>query len=216
MAIKLTERARVKDLLGIARADNLEDSILVAMIEQTSEEVERLCRRQFAEIQRVTFHESLDMDGVDPTPQYIHLNAPVDDQQLFEIVWAMYDRHDKDGVTLVADDFRLDTEKGLVTIRSSSAITTQILPLGRLPWYQYSPNGFRVTYTGGFLVSIAPSGDPPDPLDDFDVVQVPNGLQQVVALKIKQDFTECGMCQPWTEEQRQWLYPWKKKDLLFA
>jgi len=206
----------VKDLLGIARADCLNDHLLSAMIEQTSAEVERYTRRKFDEIQREEFFVSHDMDGVDPVPQYLHLNAPVDEQLFFEIVWAMYDRHDTDGIILVPDDFRLTAETGLVTIRSSSAITSQILPLGRLPWYQYSPNGFRVTYTGGFPVTIAPTGDPADPLDDFGVTLVPDGLQQVVAMKIKQDFTECGMCQPWTAEQRQWLWPYKKDDLLFG
>jgi len=206
----------VKDLLGIARADNLNNHLFDAMILQVSEEVERMSRRKFAELQYIEFFRSYDMDGVDPVPMYLHLNAPVDDQAFFEIVWALYDRHDDDGVTLEAEDFRLDPETGLVTVRSSSSITAQILPLGRQPWFQFSPNGFRVTYTGGFPVTIKPSGDPDDPLDDFGIVLVPDGLQQVVAMKIKQDFTECGMCQPWTEEQRQWLYPYRKNDLLFG
>ena len=216
MTIKLTERALVKDLLGIARADSLNDHILNQLIEQTSAEVERLTRREFVEIQRVEFFESLDMDGVDPVPIYIDLNAPVDTDQAFEIVWALYSRHDTDGITLEAEDFQLDETTGRLIIISSSSITTRILPLGGLPWFQYSPNGFRVTYTGGFPLSLAPSGDPSDPLDDFGVVQVPEALKYVVARKIKSDFTEAGMGLPWTEKERQWLRPWKKSDLLFG
>jgi len=215
MTIKLTERARVKDLLGIGRADTFHDSDLKAIIEQTSEEVERLARRSFSLAARVEFFKSYDNDGVDPVPQYLWLNPPVDDQAFFEIVWAMYGRHDTDSVLVDPEDYRVDFETGQVTIHGSSNITTQILPLGRKPWYQFSPDGFRVTYTGGYPVTVAPSG-PEDPIDDFDVTQVPIGLQYVVARKIKQDFTECGMCQPWTAEQREWLKPWTKKDILFS
>lgn len=216
MGIKLTERALVKDLLGIARADCLNDHILDAMIDQTSEEVERITRREFAEVQRVEFFESLDMDGVDPVPQYIDLNAPVDEAQFFEIVWAMYDRHDTVGIIVEAADFRLNAVTGRVTISSSSSLTSQILPLGRQPWFQFSPNGFRVTYTGGYPVSIAPSGDSFDPLDDFGVAAVPKALMLVVARKIQQDHNECGMCLPWSDEQRAWLKPWSKRDILFS
>jgi len=215
MVTKLTERARVKDLLAIARADTFHDSDLKALIEQTSEEVERITRRNFALAARVEFFKSYDNDGVDPWPQYIHLDFPIDQQATFEIIWALYGRHDTDGILVDPEDFRIDFDTGIVTIHGSSNVTTQILPLGRKPWWQFSPDGFRVTYTGGFPVTVAPSG-PEDPLDDFDVVQVPQALQYVVARKIKQDFTECGMCQPWTAEQREWLKPWTKKDILFS
>lgn len=205
----------MKDLLGIARADAFHDREISAMIEQTSVEVERLTRRSFTLAARVEFFRSYDNDGIDPWPQYLHLDFPVDDQAFFEIVWALYGRHDTDFIIVDTEDFRVDFETGIVTIHGSSNITTQILPLGRKPWWQFSPDGFRVTYTGGFPVTVAPSG-PEDPIDDFDVIQVPDSLEYVVARKIKQDFNECGMCKPWTDEQREWLKPHTKKDILFS
>ncbi len=66
---KLTERALVKDILGIARADLMYDSILNGMIEAASNEAQEWCRRKFAYGIRTELHQSYEQASSDPTPQ---------------------------------------------------------------------------------------------------------------------------------------------------
>lgn len=215
MPTKLTERALVKDLLQIARADTLLDPILMGMIETTSKEAERLCRRKFAKSERTEFYKSYDQDFADPTPQYIWLDAPVDTAEDLVINWAMFNQHATAGTLLNPEDYTLDAEEGLILVHGMTGLSNQAVPntLGR-PIYQYSPTGFRVTYTGGYALNTKPVGEPDDPLDDYGVVQVPDALKYVIARKVADDYEASQRAKPWDEIQRQGLKPWMKKDIL--
>jgi len=132
MALKLTERSRVKDILGIALADLVNDTTINGMIDQASREVEQICRRTFTKGPRREYYQSYEQNPFDPDPQYLWLDGPIDPDEGMTIVWAAYDRHDDNGITLtpppalgnvqltVNADYRVDLDKSLVIIRSST------------------------------------------------------------------------------------------------
>lgn len=219
MPLKLTERSRVKDLLGVARADSLYDLVLSGLIELSSDEAQRFCRRKFSRAARVEYYRSYDQAAADPTPQYIWLDGPVDTNETFGISWALGMQHSTNGQVLTADQYTLDAEEGLVTVKGNWGLAN---PLVIYPYhwgsYGYDPTGFRVTYTGGYTTTENENTGSPDPMDDYGVTLVPEGLRQIVAQKIAEDWrgTE-GMPKisvPWTEEQKVRLKPWAKKDIL--
>lgn len=213
--MKLLERALVKDLANIPRADTQWDTTITAMIERASFEVEDFTRRKFEELARVDYFKSYEQNFYEPDPQYIFLPAfPVDIGETFTIVWAAYDNHDTNGSILDAaqNDYILNDVTGVATIRGASGLVDNIpVSVRGLPIFTYDPRGFKVTYTGGYALSV---GVNTDPLDDFGVVQVPDSLKIILAKKIADDWKEAKMLLPWTKEQRQSLKPWKLRDLI--
>jgi len=100
--VKLVERALIKDLMSIPRADTAMDSIMNGMIEQASAEVERIVRREFEKKARTEFYKSYEQGQLDPDPLYIWLRSfPVDPAAVGPtIVWDAFDLHDTSGTTL--------------------------------------------------------------------------------------------------------------------
>lgn len=213
--VKLVERALVKDLLRLPRADTLQDGILNGMIEQCSAQVERITRREFTYAARVEYHRSYEQTAVDPEPQYITLNAfPVDTDETFLLQWSPHDHRTGHIIDLSEsnEDYELLAEKGMVVVRTAGGIVNNLPLLGSII-FSYAPRGFKVTYTGGYAVSEHPGGDP-DPLDDYDVVQVPDSLKQVVAQKVALDFQAVRMLRAFTDDERKSLSLWEKKDMI--
>lgn len=213
--MKLVERAVVKDLLEIARADSLQDQTLNNMIEQASEEAEDHCRRKFTKAARVEYFRSYDQDLLEPDPQWIWLDGPVDLTQPFSIVYDPTNNHDQSGLTLDANDYILDANLGLITIKGATGLSRNLalVAFGHNV-FAYSATGFQVTYTGGYPVTEKPEAEPVDPMDDYGVVQVPRGLKMIIATKVARDFTEKKMLLPWKDEEKSALKPFEKKDLL--
>lgn len=210
---KLTERDLVKELLGIARADTINDLLINRLIEVNSEEAERICRRKFAKATRTSYHQSYEQAFGDPTHQYVWLDGPVDLGQPFLITYASLSRHETDGRTLQPTEYRLEAETGLVTVMGGRLGTDQaIVQLNRGILYEADPAGFKVTYTGGYVTTAKPGVWTDDPLDDFDVTQVPSALKMIVASKVARDMGAKGF-QTWSEDEKRALKPWTKKDV---
>lgn len=213
--MKLTERALVKDLLEIARADTLQDTILNNMIEQASEEAESACRRSFTKAARVEYYRSYEQMVYDLEAQYIWLDGPVDTDEVFSIVYDPTNEHATAGLTLELTDYVLDAAKGLVTVKGATGLSRNLaISVISGAVFLYSPTGFQVTYTGGYEMTVKPDGEDDDPLDDYGVTQVPNGLKMIIAQKVARDFTAKKMLMPWTDDEMASLKPFKKKDIL--
>jgi len=213
--IKLIERALVKDFAGIARADTFNDNLINVMIQQASAEVERITRRSYVKAARVEYHTSYEQGPADPEPQIICLNAwPVDLAETFTLKYSADDHREGTSVTLnsTEGDYQLDNETGMIRVRASRILPT-IVPLLVGNIFSYAPRGFQVTYTGGYVAEEPP--DPyndPDPMDDYGVAAVPDGLKMVLAAKIASNWKEFKMLKPFSEEERYQLKPWAKKD----
>jgi len=223
MAIKLLERSLVKDLANISRADTAWDTQLNGLIELASENVERITRRKFDKKQRIEFYQSYEQGPVDPTPQYVYTDAlPIDSTATLTIFWDPYNKHDDSGIELLLSkgDFEIIDEEGLLRIHTASGLINQLPPTRwGIPIFSYNPIGFKITYTGGYVTTTKPTAEPVDPLDDYGVTQVSDGLKLVIAQKIAIDWlgdskTPGKMLKPWTEEQKSQLRPWMKKDIL--
>lgn len=206
---KLVSRASIKNLLNIPLADLLEDPTLDKLINHHSDLVAKLCRRDFAEKARIEFYQSYDQPSYDPDYQYIWLNGPVDVGETFAISWARGMKHSTEGIDLTTDHYYLDTEKDLVLIKPNTTYE-----------YCWDPKGFRITYTGGYPVTFEPGGHTDDPTDDWDVIQCPTDLAQLVSDKVLKDYRlikDSKMVlvpSTWTPEERQALLPWNKKDVI--
>jgi len=248
---KLCERSRVKDLINVARADTIYDRLLDGLIDQAGEQVEGMTGRQFTKLERVEYHQSYEQSPYDPMPQYIWLEAfPIDLAETFSIVWAPANDHDVNGVALTntagqAPSYVIPNNGentnsgagGLVIVRGPlPAASLVLLPNLGQTFLGYAPQGFRVTYTGGYdFIDDTPS-IPPDPMDDIEALAVPIALRQIVAQKIADDFlfsirterpkqtlyyppgprqsimnTPTGLLLPWTPEQQQLLRPFRSK-----
>lgn len=216
--LKLVERALVKDYANIPRADTLLDPQIDAMIEQISRECEDICRRKFAYSQYTEYKLSYEQTFYDPDPQYIWTDAwPIDIKQPMRITWAPYSLHNTAGFDLQPNDFSLaHADRGLIVVSGATGLANGLLPgwtKGRI--YAYAPRGFRITYSGGYVVN-NPDGESlsVDPLDDFGVVQVPRGLKMVLAMKVALDWRDFHALMPWSQEEMLALRPYKKKDML--
>jgi len=96
-------------------------------------------------------------------------------------------------------------------------------------FYRIDASGEAAGSLNGFTLIGGVSQDAVDPLDDVGVVQVPDGLQMIIAKKIVDDLSEgdasatgasafgrkTGFLNEWSEEQRSLLQPYTKKDLFF-
>jgi len=216
---KLVERERVKDCIGMARADSIQDDVLNSMILQASEQVEQITRRTFTKGAHVEYHESYDQPPSDPDGQFLWIKAPpIDTVVSVTIVWSPNDDHDANGTALkAATDFRVDGDTIFVKPIASGSLSgsAAIFALSS-PHITWSPTGFKVTYTGGFaILNPTPVPDPtPDPLDDYDIVSVPQGLKDVIARKVATDWKDGKMIKPWTGEQKGLLLPWKRRNVI--
>lgn len=214
--VKLVERALVKDLLKMARADSLHDEILNNMIEQCSAEVERLTRREFEKKERTEYHTSYEQTASDPDPQFVLLNAyPVDREQNFQMWWSAYDHRENLAIEMTEqeENFILDPVKGMITVRSAGSMIANLPIIGNIA-FSYAPRGFKILYTGGYPVNVKPEEEDEDPMDDYGVVQVPYGLKILVAQKVAKDFRDTRVLLPFTDEERKGLKPWNKKDMI--
>lgn len=215
--MKLVERALVKDLLEIARADTLQDAVLDSMINDASDEAAEFCRRKFEKEARVEYFQSYDQTFFDPVPQFIWLDGPIDLTAPFKIVFSSYGLHDTSGINLEDNniDYKLDLKESLINVYGISGTSSDPALIGLVGGnFVYSPTGFQVTYTGGYEVTVKPDGEPDDPMDDYGVVQVPRGLKMIVAQKVARDFTDKKMLMPWTDDEKLSLKPYKKKDMI--
>lgn len=263
---KLVERQRVKDYCNLARTDVLWDSILDGMIQQAGHDVERLCRRQFLYEERIEYHTSYDQYSYEVTPQYVFTEAwPIDPDKLPIIKWAPYNDHSTFGVVLdprvTPPDFIISsTDPGFVdtgfhvgpsnwgsndviVIRGINNITTNVPVYNTqtFPFIRYAERGWQVHYWGGYKYLTEAPTEPydPDPMDDFNVIGVPEGLRNLIALKIAGDFlasistqpvkrtltypsgprqalmqVPVGVLMPWAEEERAALRLYRRKDKL--
>lgn len=210
----LVERALVKDILQIPRADTVADYLLSALIEQASDEAEDYCRRKFLKKERVETFRSYEQAGWDPEPQYIWLDGPVDMSQPFIVSWQDTANYSRNGNDISAGKYDLDPEKALLKIRGDTSELLSRLPIPRGSYFGNSPAGFVVRYTGGYPITVASPNSTPDPLDDYGVVQVPKGLKMAIAQKVARDFQTSRTLLPWTDEEHTRLKAWKKKDII--
>jgi hypothetical protein len=220
---KLLERALVKDLLGIARADSFYDYLLDSMVQQASEEVGTYCRRVFERSARVEFFKSYDQMPGDTDSQYVWLDGPVDLAEQLELRWSDQMDHDTNGIVLERDrDYRVDTRRDVLIITgyygNISSVSSRLMA-----YIRDHSQGFKVRYTGGYAVSEEPGGHTADPTDDFGVTAVPPGLKMAIAQKIAKDWRAARTLPvpnptpkltPWTDEDLSTLRPWKKMDTL--
>lgn len=227
--LKLVEMSLVKDMCNIAQADTMNNAQLRNMIEQVSREAEHFCRRTFTYGFRTEYFQSYDQQPYDPVPQYCWATSyPIDPVQPIELVWAVNEMHDTIGAILDSTDYQVDYDRGLFVIRRTTGVFQGILPLirGRLIFVN-APRGFRIKYTGGYH-SLTPTPTVPytaDPLDDYDVLDVPVGLKMVLARKIAEDWraqktegkdkASQSVLKPWTTEQIDTLHPWRLDDTIF-
>lgn len=199
----------------MARADLVYDTVLNGMIETSSNAAEKRCRRKFAYAQRVEFYQSYEQDTWDPTPQYLWLDGPIDPDVLLRITWAWNEGQDF-GQEVASESYNVDLEEGLIILNaqmSLPAYSNSPIPYGSN--FVTSPTGFRVQYAGGYPVSAPPDvGYIPDPMDDYGVVQVPDGLKLVVAQKVASDFINGKVSTPWAPEMLPMLDPYRKKDVI--
>jgi len=211
MPLRLTEKSRAKTAMGFARTDNLVDDIVVGMIEELSTIVEDTCGREFEKKERVEYCQSFDQGINDPVPQYLKLKSwPIDLAEPFTIVFSGNDDHDNTGIELVrGTDYTVDVDRGEVIVRALSQQGTRLLPVANSFIYSYAPRGFKVTYTGGYT-AVDTESSPPDPLDDYGMIQVPLGLRSFIASKIGADYLAKKQIQPLKPEEMQSLYPYRR------
>lgn len=214
--VKLTDRSRVKDYAKIARADTLHDSLINDMIEQASEEVERLTRREFEKKVRTEYHTSYEQSAFEPEPQIILANAwPIDTGEELLLSWSAYDHREGTATDLTEanEDFTVDAEKGFIWVKSNGGLINNLPLLGNMI-FSYAPRGFKLTYTGGYEVTVEPDSHTADPMDDFGVASVPEGLKNIIAQKVARDLTDMRFLRPFENDDRKLLKPWTKKDMI--
>jgi hypothetical protein len=212
--VKLLERALVKQLLLIPYADLQFDPILDGLIEAASDQAQTITRRQFLKAQRTEIYPSYDLDD-DPEPQFILTDAvPIDSLANITVGWSPYsDRSSETLFQPTTGAIAVDYEKGKITFLNPNLYGTRTALLAP-PRIGYAPQGFRITYTGGYEASTKPTGEPADPTDDYGVIQAPAGLKMILATKIATDFKASRTLLPWTLDQRASLSPYEKKDRL--
>lgn len=231
--LKLVDMSLVKEMCNIAQADTYQNTQLRAAIEQASQDVEHLTNRVYTWGQYVDYCQSYDQQPFDPYPQYAWVSAyPIDLTKAVEIVWAPNEMHSQMGAILDVTDYQIDSIRGCFVIRRTTGVFQGIIPLirGRLI-FCYAPRGFRITYYGGYKpLNPYPEGyiedayPGSDPLDDYNVLDVPLGLKMVIARKIAEDWLSwksqatdprAFVLKPWTQEQRGLLHPYRKNDVIF-
>lgn len=230
---KLVERALVKDVLQIARADTRSDQLLDSLIQNVSAECERLTRRKFTYVDQVLeYHPSYDQEFIDPEPQFMIVDTyPIDTTRPLAVSWSPFDFRNDLFINLDPSTGDFDATRGdigFISVRQMGSAASNLPFIGGI-MFSYAPRGFKITYSGGYPITAIPSPyDDPDPMDDFGVTQVPDGLKFTVAKKVAADFRALrpdkdfsmkrGLLNPATTALGtfvQDLKPWTKKDVLF-
>jgi len=211
MPLRLTEKSRAKTAMGLARADNLLNDIVIGMIEELSEMVQDECFREFEKRERTDFITSYDQYPSDPVPQFLKVKAwPIDPDAALTVTYSPNDDHDNAAYTLVLNtDYSVDYDSGTIIIKASPQLGFRTLPQLAGLAYAYAPRGFKVTYTGGYAVNDTVSS-PPDPLDDDGMIMVPLGLRSFIASKIGADYIAKKQIQQFKPEEIQALYPYRR------
>jgi len=215
---QLTEKWRVKDFIGISRSDTLHNDKILGMILNVSDEIVNLTARTFEKGQKVEYYPSYQQTLTDAVPIYVKLDRwPIDPTAELTIIYSPYGRHNIIGRTLTTQDYTVDNDKGIITIRSASGALSQML-LITPAIFIYAPDGFQVTYTAGYDV-LSQVSSPPDPMDEDGLVQVPVGLRTLIARKIADDWlnnkasgqlTGPGVITPWSSEQMQQIRAYRR------
>ena len=90
-----------KDLANVPRHDARYDTLLNAIRERISRDVEDITGRQFATMERTEYHQSYQQVFGDPTPQWVFVDAPpIDTGQTLTLTWAAFDDHATNGQDL--------------------------------------------------------------------------------------------------------------------
>lgn len=193
----LIGRGIVKRHANVNAADTQYDALIDAIRQLVSEQVEEVTGRRFEKAARTEFFRSYDQSYGDPEPQWIFPSAwPIAQSPAPTLTWAPYDDHDANGTDLelgtdwqfVLDDRTPAAAYGIRVQRLASFPLTIPIPAGAGTIFTHSATGFRLQYEGGY----DSSGDPDDPNDPCDVgeanvVQVPSGLQALLAQKAATD-----------------------------
>jgi hypothetical protein len=216
---RLCEKSLVKDLLGINRHDLLLDKSLASFIDAVSSEAEQYCSRSFTKASRVATAPRYEQHIDDPDPQFIWLEGPIAQSPAPQI-WLSGWTTDTD-IVLEGQHFEISYELGLIKVMPTF-VGLRIDNASYIPstpgFLDYSASGWKVAYTGGYDVSVRPTGDDPDPSDDYGVVQVPEALKVVIATETVRRWRTIRGIQQQTPAQMQnydWrtmLNPWRKKD----
>jgi hypothetical protein len=194
---RLTSLALARDAAFLRPDDDTQDTLLIALIEEASDEVERYCCRSFTKSARVEQFRAYNQEYGDPTPQYVWLDGPVDLAQPFVVTYTPPYSIDPfiiasqiTSTTLQAKDYALDSTKGLLLI-----LPTQ--------FYYENPLGFTITYTGGYIA------------DSDGFIAGPAGLQMIVANKVAEGFMDGKALLPWSDDEKKKLNTYRKQNVLF-
>ena len=225
-SLKLCRRVKVKDFTNIARTDAKFDLILDSMISNMSRQVQQYCQRQFVYGQRTEFHESYDQDIrveiIHEDPQYVHVEAvPIDLTQPVDLRFSFDRDWDNSKQLVLNTDFYVDdmpdSPASVIRVfpeRVLTAVATSVVLALRQRTVHTHPMGFRITYTGGFPV-VTPGGDCLD--NDETFVNVPEGLQDFVAMKVAMHFVDRKNTPlVITSDDRQQLTPYLRRGKLLG
>ena len=199
----------VRSLAGLERASAEWDNLLRRMLELDSDVVETATRRTFLKQSFVEKFQSYDQDGMDPTPQRLFLNAPVQASPAPVVTYSGNGDHRAVSgmqTLTVTTDYTVDLTKGIITILPKNPFALDAIPtplIGGL-FYTYASEGFQVAYDGGYTQQTG----------DDDWIEVPEGLQMIVAQKVVRDYMDCKNSKPWEPAELRTLDPYRKKDIL--
>ena len=210
MAVKLVERLRVKDFLELPRADLQKDYALEQLIERASAEVERVCRRSFSRGTRETLIEWPRAPSYgSPNPIYKFLDLPVVEAEDFVVEGVAFTAPTGEGlVQLQPTAYSINYLTGVVTISPNIVYNQAIIG------WPIQITHMRVKYTAGYEVTERPMNEDEDPLDDYGVTSVPDGLKHVVTQLVADSYrNNRGVFI--SERYQRLLAPWKKRDILF-
>lgn len=236
MGPKLIERSLVKTRLRMPLADTVNDELINSLIQAVSEEAERYTRRKFTYGKYEEFFPSYEQTEIGVDYQILLVKAyPIDLGQPVYLAFSP-NNHVSQSVNVLqwslelassgAADFLIEPELGRFDVVKMGSVTLN-LPTPARAGFTYAERGFRAIYWGGYPVSEQPSGAEDDPLDDYGVVQIPEGLKHVIAdkvvgeyrvLKSKDSYFQRGkQLAPYEaveERFRRALTTWVKKDQL--
>jgi len=208
---RLASLRLVKSIAGLPEDSPEFNDILIRMLEADSDMIEYRTRRVFAKQLFVEKKQSYDQDGIDPTPQRLFLNAPLDVSTARPVVTyaGSGDHTDRGGVQILTEvtDYTVDEVEAIITILPKNPATLDQIPvplIGGL-FYAYASDGFQITYTGGFVKNDVGT-------DDW--VKAPRGLQMILAQKVASDYLDCKATKVWSKDQVALLVPYSKKDIL--
>lgn len=215
---KLTTRKQVKMFLNMAKADALRNEMLDAMIDQVSAEAMEITNRKFDYRQRVEYHQSYEQGMGDPVPQYIFPMAPpIDVEKPIRLSWSATHQYQDTELEISTPDIVVSSglEAIIVRVGALTYNPNYLSYYSGTPAIGYSPMGFKLDYFGGFPTEneVEEIPEDADPLDEYNVIQVPLGMSTVLARKIAEDYGEKGYLRAWTVDDKQALIPYRRKNI---